>query len=119
MARKTRRISDETAAVLKLFMVDPDREWFGLDIVREAKIQSGSLYPILHRLEGRSILTSAWEPQSEAIEHKRRPRCLYRLDPRGGERARLMLQEWEEANVEGSPAVKAPRKGRAWAPSPS
>ena len=119
MPRKLRRISNETAAALKLFLADPKREWFGLDIVKEAEIQSGSLYPILHRLEDRSILSSSWEPQSVAVANKRRPRCLDRLDPRGLDLARLLLQEWEEAKA-GAPAmIKAPKGQPIWTPSPS
>lgn len=117
MARKLRRISDETAAVLRLFLADATREWFGLEIVKGAKIQSGSLYPILHRLEERGILISVWESQEVAVSEGRRPRCLYHLDPRGLELAEALLEEWLKAV--GKVPADTPKRLPAWEPSHS
>lgn len=86
-----RRLSNETAAVLELFVLDPRREAFGRQIIQEIGIPSGVLYPILHRLEERGYLVSDWEALETAVEHRRRPRRIYRLDPRGAEPAAAAL----------------------------
>lgn len=75
---------------------------FGLEIVADAQIASGSLYPILHRLEDRAILESEWEVLEDAVAAGRRPRRLYRLDPKGADIARNLLTEWERARQHGS-----------------
>jgi len=101
MARK-RRISDETAAVLSLFLEDPAVQRFGLEIVAEAQLASGSLYPILHRLAEREILQSEWEALEDAVAAGRRPRRLYRLDSKGAETACDLLADWASARSPGS-----------------
>jgi DNA-binding PadR family transcriptional regulator len=88
---RKRRISDTTAAVLKLFLRDPSAERFGRDIILETGIKSGSLYPILERQQNRGVLTSSWEDAEEAAREQRRPRRLYRLDD-GREAERLYDQ---------------------------
>lgn len=85
MAR--RRLSNKTAAVLGLFVGNPELKTFGRDIIRYTGIPSGSLYPILHRLEERGYLLSEWESLDIAVQNGRRPRRMYQLDPRGAERA--------------------------------
>lgn len=94
---RTRRISDETQAVLRLFVDQPEQERFGLEVLNEAGLASGSLYPILHRLEARGILKSRWEPLDVATAASRRPRRLYMLDPRGASAAKELLAAWEHA----------------------
>ncbi len=95
--RKTRRLSDEAARVLKLFLRDPSRDIFGLEVLAETGIQSGSLYPILHRLQHQQLLTARWEPLSTATSQGRRPRRLYRLDSANADRASDALAEWQAA----------------------
>jgi PadR family transcriptional regulator PadR len=92
-----RRISDQTASVLRLFLNRPKTEFFGLEILKDAGLASGSLYPILHRLEERGILESRWEPLEDAVASSRRPRRLYRLNPGGATRAEHDLAAWERA----------------------
>ncbi len=95
--RKARRISDETAAVLELFLSDPERARYGRGIVLDAGLKSGSLYPILHRLEKRKLLESHWEALDHAVEERRRPRRLYRLNLRMASEAQGLLEEWQRA----------------------
>ena len=95
--RKARRISDETAAVLTLFLSAPQEARYGREILVEAGLKSGSLYPILHRLEDRELLESSWEELQSAVEAKRRPRRLYRLRSSSAKRAQELLDEWQRA----------------------
>jgi PadR family transcriptional regulator PadR len=91
--RKVRQLSDKAKAVLEQFVEEPEREWFGLELLREIGVPSGSLYPILHRLEERGFLEARWEPIEEAAPEGRRPRRLYRLNPDSMEQARESLLE--------------------------
>jgi PadR family transcriptional regulator, regulatory protein PadR len=111
--RKPRRLSDEAAAVLDLFVSDPDRSAYGREIVEATEIRSGSLYPILHRLEAQGLLCATWEPLDDALAANRRPRCFYRLDPDDAERARSLLAEWRSARRRSGESLSAPRFGTA------
>lgn len=77
MARKQRRLSDEAAAVLELFLQKPEHRFYGREIVAVAGIPSGTLYPILIRLEERGILQGAWEPYEAARAGSRAKRRRY------------------------------------------
>jgi DNA-binding PadR family transcriptional regulator len=56
--------------------------------MKAASLQSGTLYPLLARLEQQKLVTSAWEtPQQEG----QRPRKYYRLTSEGIQVARLEL----------------------------
>ena len=74
-----RRPSGQTAQVLQLFLDAPDRSRYGREIIVETGLESGSLYPMLRRLESRGILTSTWEDVEQARSERRRPRAMYRL----------------------------------------
>jgi DNA-binding PadR family transcriptional regulator len=47
--------------VLKLFIDEPRKERSGAEIIRETRVFSGTLYPMLRRLERAGWLTSSWE----------------------------------------------------------
>lgn len=94
MPRK-RRSSDQTLSLLRGLLEQP-RTWrHGYDLSQETGLPSGTLYPILVRLDGRGLLESKWEPAPEA---GRPPRHLYRLTPKGAARARAEI-EADEARV--------------------
>jgi PadR family transcriptional regulator PadR len=97
MHRKQRRISNEVAAVLDVFLSEPDRRWYGLELIRLAGIPSGSIYPILIRLEERGILRGESEDPALAAASGRRPRRYYRLASKGEDEARRLLAEWRKA----------------------
>jgi PadR family transcriptional regulator PadR len=96
---KERRMSSQTAAVLGLFVHQPESEIYGREIVKETGIPSGSLYPILHRLGERGFLLANWESLEIATQAGRRPRLMYRLDPRGAEQALAALDASKHAQV--------------------
>jgi PadR family transcriptional regulator PadR len=76
MAR-TRRHSRQTHAVLDELLVDPAIERYGFDLARATGLASGTLYPILMRLEERGLLAARWEFAEG------RPRHVYRLTAEG------------------------------------
>lgn len=96
MAPRERRLSDETALVLELFVKEPDVERYGREIVEIVGLKSGSLYPILRRLEQRGFLESSWEPYADALAAGRRPRRLYRLNLDAADRVHDALTRWQE-----------------------
>jgi DNA-binding MarR family transcriptional regulator len=106
----SRRISDATASVLRLFLERPDAEFYGLEVIRLTGIKSGSLYPILGRLESRGVLVAAWEDLTSATERGTRPRRRYQLNPLQHDLAREMHAEWVAA---GTPPLTTPRAGLA------
>ena len=76
--------------VLRAFLADPAARRYGYDLMKAAGLKSGTLYPLLGRLEDEELVTSAWEtPQQDG----QRPRKYYRLTAKGAEVARLELAQ--------------------------
>lgn len=71
-----------TMKVLKCFMEQPKAELSGVDITKSAKVFTGSLYPILMRLEAAGWLSSHWE-EIDPREAGRPRRRYYRLTAHG------------------------------------
>jgi PadR family transcriptional regulator, regulatory protein PadR len=88
MGRQIRdvRISLQTLRVLEAFLDNPVDELAGADVQRRSKLVSGTLYPILLRLETAGWFVSRWEAVDPA-EVGRPRRRLYRLTPSGLARA--------------------------------
>lgn len=80
------RITLQTLQVLKVLLTDPLDEHYGLGISRESGLPTGSIYPILTRLETAGWVTSAWENINES-EQGRRRRRYYRLTAEGAKSA--------------------------------
>jgi PadR family transcriptional regulator, regulatory protein PadR len=71
-----------TQLVLRALIADPTREMYGLEIGRLAELPSGTIHPILARLEGYGWLESRWEDTDPKQEGRPRRR-YYRLTPDG------------------------------------
>lgn len=76
------RMTGPLQRVLLLLLQDPSRQYYGLEIAREADLQRGTLYPMLARLEERGWLTSEWEV-IDPVAEGRRPRRYYTLTDEG------------------------------------
>jgi DNA-binding PadR family transcriptional regulator len=74
------RRSPQTLAVLAALQRRPQSWHYGYDLLREAGLKSGTLYPILARLQQGGWLEQRWEKSSGA---GRPPRHLYRLSKQG------------------------------------
>ena len=79
--RRSRRHSRQTRAVLAELATEPSRDRHGYDLALATGLASGTLYPILMRLEARGFLEARWELS------ERRPRHVYRLTQAGLEAA--------------------------------
>ncbi|MET9260121.1 PadR family transcriptional regulator [Amycolatopsis sp. NPDC004079] len=80
MSSKGPRMTLPTQLVLRVLMTDPSRELYGLQICTEAGLPSGTIHPILARLERVGWLSSRWETV-DAREEGRPRRRYYRVDP--------------------------------------
>jgi len=74
--------------VLRAFLEDPAAARYGYGLMKAAKLPSGTLYPLLARLEDEKLVTSAWETPTEDGQ---RPRKYYKLTGDGIRVARLDL----------------------------
>src|SRR3954470_9903080 len=84
------RMTIPTQLVLEALVADPDRELYGVEIGELASLRSGTVHPILARLEGVDWLTSRWEDIDPQVEG-RPPRRYYRLTVDGALAARAAL----------------------------
>lgn len=91
MAEPLRRMTNPTRSVLQAFLHDPVGEHYGLDIATCTGLKSGSLYPILGRLEDNGWVTSRWEDIDPTDEGRPRRR-YYRLTPDGIAMAKAAVQ---------------------------
>ena len=55
----------------------------GFDIMDATGLPSGTVYPILRRLDGEGLLESTWEEQAAAQREGRPPRRYYAITPAG------------------------------------
>lgn len=92
------RMTLTTQLVLRALLDEPTRETYGLEICAKAGLPSGTIHPILARLEKAGWLESRWE-EVDPREEGRPRRRYYRLNPDGAERARLALARVTESTA--------------------
>ncbi len=79
-----------TQLVLRALLSEPGRELYGVEIGAAAALPSGTVHPILARLEGLGWVTSRWEDIDPSAEG-RPARRYYRIDAQGEAAARNAL----------------------------
>src|SRR3954447_8811286 len=84
------RMTIPTQIVLGVLLEDPKQERYGYDIGEAAGLASGTVHPILARLEGAGWLVSRWEDVDSRVAG-RPPRRYYRLTGDGALAARDAL----------------------------
>src|SRR5215207_1874314 len=87
---RTPRMTIPTQLVLRALLADPSKELYGVEIGAAAGLPSGTVHPILARLETVGWLESRWEEIDPRVEG-RPARRYYRLTPDGMELARGAL----------------------------
>ena len=90
------RLTGPTLRVLATLLSSPRDELSGAEIGRETKLASGTLYPILARLEQAGWLDSRWEIDEPSALGRPRRR-FYRVMPLGAEMAKAAFQELQPA----------------------
>ena len=84
---KSPRLSEQTLQVISAFMDNPGSELSGADIAKHAGLASGTLYPILARLEQYGWVKGYWEIGDPAQLGRPRRR-FYSLTPVGAKNVR-------------------------------
>lgn len=79
-----------TLQVLRALLDDVGGPHYGLDLIRRSGVKSGTLYPVLYRLETAGWVVGEWEGIDEAAEGRRRRR-YYELTGEGERLARRDL----------------------------
>ena len=80
------RMSLQTLKVLEAFLENPSEQLSGAEVHQRCRLASGTLYPILLRLESAGWFTSRWESIDPSAAGRPRRR-LYRMTPSGLSRA--------------------------------
>ena len=86
---------------------------YGFDVIDATGLQSGTVYPILRRLEDAGMLRARWEPVQEARGEKRPPRRYYQLTGAGAEALREAVERHP-----GLAHALAPRAATTRGPAP-
>jgi len=76
------RITAAVSKVLAAFLEDPEEVRYGLDLMRASGHPSGTLYPILLRLQNAGWVEAYWE-DIDPVAAGRPARRYYRLTPDG------------------------------------
>ncbi len=84
MERK-RKPSPQAKTLLAALLTEPSAWRHGYDLSRETGLASGTLYPLLARLQSAGLLEAQWR---DAPETGRPPRHVYRLTAEGRAAAR-------------------------------
>jgi len=105
MGKEIPRMTTQTLRVLGAFTTSELGELSGAEIAKRTGLQSGTLYPILARLEQAEWLESKWEA-GDPSELGRPRRRLYTLTGFGAKSARAAYREVSE--MIGGPAWQHP-----------
>ncbi|MEU4689531.1 PadR family transcriptional regulator [Actinoplanes sp. NPDC023714] len=84
------RVTTAVSKVLAALLEDPEASRYGLDLMRASGHPSGTLYPILLRLQRAGWVETRWE-EIDPAEAGRPARRYYRLTPDGLVAARAEL----------------------------
>jgi PadR family transcriptional regulator PadR len=96
MSNSEPRITGPTLMVLGTLLQSPRDELSGAEIGRITKLASGTLYPILLRLEEAGWLASRWEVEDpQALGRPRRR--FYRVTGDGARKAKAAVRALEPA----------------------
>ncbi len=97
------RMTTAVAKVASAFLADPTADRYGLDLIRATALPSGTLYPVLVRMERAGWVTKSWE---DADPSSMGPvRRYYRLTPNGVIEARRELAALHQQIAKASGAI--------------
>ena len=106
---RTPHASPQTLRLFRALLDQPSNWRYGYDLSKETGLASGTLYPILMRLQAQQLLEADWEPSDQP---GRPPRHTYRLTGAGITLATSRLAGAASAGVGTADATK-PRRGSA------
>lgn len=85
------RMTLQTQLVLRALLDEPAQQRYGLELCDLVGLPSGTIYPILARLERVGWVDSVWEDPAAHEQAGRPRRRFYRLTPDGADQARAAL----------------------------
>jgi PadR family transcriptional regulator, regulatory protein PadR len=85
------RMTLQTQLVLRALLAEPAAEHYGLQLCAETGLPSGTIYPIVARLEQLGWVVSSWEDPVQHITEGRPRRRYYRFTEDGAAQARDAL----------------------------
>ena len=103
------RMTLATQAVLGALLERPERELYGLEIVKASGLEPGTIYPILQRLRSAGWVSDRWEPPEPGQAEGRPPRRYYRLTIEGRARAVHALTRVSKDRTELIPLLTPPQ----------
>jgi PadR family transcriptional regulator PadR len=93
------RLTTPLLKLLRVLLADPTANYLGFEIMKATGLASGTVYPLLARLEGMGWLDSGWDDEQDISGPRRR---YYMLTGDGVVSARTALAE---ANAKKRPAA--------------
>jgi PadR family transcriptional regulator, regulatory protein PadR len=106
------RVTIAVVKVLSALLEEPDRFRYGLDLMTVTGLPSGTLYPLLRRMQDAGWVTAEWE-RLDPVAAGRPARRYYRLTAEGIQQAQQALAELRATTTVHQPA-DAPRPRLAW-----
>lgn len=111
------KITSQLESVLRVFLEDVSARQYGYELMQAAGLASGTLYPLLARLEREKLVTSEWEAPSADVP---RPRRYYVLTGDGVRIARMELAErYDRKRKRESFPLSTPVSGHTASPASS
>jgi DNA-binding PadR family transcriptional regulator len=93
------RLTTPLLKLLRVLLADPTANYWGFEIMKATGLASGTVYPLLARLEGMGWLESDWDDEQDVSGPRRR---YYYLTGEGVASARIALAE---ANAKKRPSA--------------
>lgn len=100
------RMTPQTIAVLRVLLEDPTASRYGLDIARQSGIKTGTLHPMLARLQAAGLIESFWEDPADHEVQGRPRRRYYRLTGHGATLARQAVAHADATTSSGRPGLR-------------
>ena len=97
----------QTIAVLQAMLEAPTHAHYGLQLAGKTHLLTGTIYPILARLEKAGWVSSTWEARDPS-ELERPRRRLYMLTGSGAQAARAALADVHRLTTFAPPAAPRP-----------
>ncbi|MFI5844645.1 PadR family transcriptional regulator [Catenuloplanes sp. NPDC051500] len=102
------RVTAAVSKVLAALLEDPDADRYGLDLMRASGHPSGTLYPILLRLQEAGWVEAHWE-EIDPVAAGRPARRYYRLTPDGTVAARTEIAALQQQLSRGLGGTTSPQ----------
>lgn len=105
------RLTTPLLKLLEALLVDPAASYWGFELMKVTKLASGTMYPLLARLEGLGWLESGWDEQATSGPRRR----YYQLTRDGAVSARQALAEARLKSPSRTATGWKPALGGKWA----